>query len=108
MKASIYNKFELTGSGYTIMKREELYTRTESGKSWKSKPDAVKTEQIDLKHYNNYVQSIAFFNSFFGYGAYCRAYEGYTVAGYIPVKVVTVNPGQDKKFICYFSFSLNH
>lgn len=91
------------GTGYKIKMTKFVYFRTESGKSWKSKPETVETATITNDFYNNYVNSIPFFNRF-GYGSYCRASYGYTYAGYIPVSITTVSPGRTEKHIVKFSF----
>lgn len=87
--------------GYRITKTEKRYSRTASGKSWKKNPDSVTKEEITKEHYDNYIDSVPFFNRF-GYGAYCRAHRGYTYMGYIPVSVVTVNPGRTEKIVAQF------
>lgn len=88
----------------TITKKVEKYLRTESGKSWKSKPESVETEVVSAEHYINYVESVPFFNNF-GYGASCRAYNGYTCAGYIPVKITSISPMRETKLVATFTFS---
>ena len=87
----------------TITKIENRYEKTSSGKNWKNKPYYTETETVTEEHYNNYVDSVPFFNNF-GYGAYCRAYYGYCKAGYKPLIIVTVNPGRTEKIITRFDF----
>jgi len=94
-----------TGDSIIITCTLEHYSRTASGKSWKKVPDSSETEVIPDKHYNNYISSIGFFNTF-GNGASCRAEEGYTFAGYIPIRVTTISPGRDKKIVAKFRFDL--
>ena len=100
-----YSNFAISGSSIKITQILEHYSRTASGKSWKKNPDSIEKKEIPAQHYNNYVQSIGFFNNF-GYGASCRAEHGYTYAGYIPVRVTTVSPGQDQKIVARFVFDL--
>lgn len=86
-----------------IEMKKETFIKTTSGRSWKSKPETTETETITADFYKNYIESVPFFNNF-GYGASCRAYKGYCVAGYIPLKVVTVSPNQEKKIVATFYF----
>ena len=86
-----------------IEMKKETFIKTASGRSWKSKPETSETETITADFYKNYIESVPFFNNF-GYGASCRAYSGYCVAGYIPLKVVTVSPNQEKKIVATFCF----
>ena len=102
-----YSKFSISGEGYIITKKEATYTRTASGKGWKSKPDSIETKIVDGRHYSNYIQSIPFFNNW-GDGASCRAEHEYTFAGYLPVHVVTVSPYQEIKKDVWFTFEIQH
>ena len=99
-----YGFFENDLNMVTISMKKETYLKTTSGKSWKSKPETVENETISADFYKNYVDSVPFFNNF-GYGASCRAYKGYCMAGYIPVKVVTISPQQEKKIVTTFYFN---
>lgn len=90
-----------------IKRRMEIYLKTKSGKNWKNKPEMVKEEIITEKFYNNFIDSIPFFNRF-GEGASCRGYKGYTYIGYKPIKVITVSPGKEKKIVDTFTFEIKH
>lgn len=98
-----YRKFKYDNSNYLIFRTIEKYSRTVSGKSWKSKPDEIENEIISPEYYQNYITSIPFFNNF-GYGAYCRAAFSYNEPGYLPTTVITVSPFQDTKIIAQFWF----
>lgn len=87
----------------TIEKTTKTFSRTESGKSWKAKPDTIEKETVSAQFYTNYVDSVSFFNNY-GYGASCRAYKGYCKAGFIPVKVTTVSPFRETKIVTTFDF----
>ena len=89
---------------YLILVSIDTYFRTESGKSWKRKPAKTERRVYDDEHYTNYISAIPFFNNFFENGAYCRAYCGYTIAGYLPAEVVTVAPFREEKKIAHFVF----
>lgn len=96
-----YGFFESNLNAVKISMKKETFNKTTSGRSWKSKPETTETETITAEFYKNYIDSIPFFNNFgIGYG--CRAYKGYCIAGYIPVKVVTTSP--DKKIVATFYF----
>ena len=88
---------------YTIIHKREVYSRTASGKSWKKYPDSVTTEEVERTFYNNFVDSVRFFNNF-GFGASCRAFRSYTIAGYIPTRIVTISPGRSEKHVDEFRF----
>ena len=92
---------------YIITMQKTVYVRTESGKSWKKKPVSVEKKVIDRRFYENYINSVHFFNNF-GYGSSCRAYYGYTYAGYIPVSVVTISPFKEERHVVRFSFEIVH
>ena len=84
-----------------ITATEKTYSRTESGLSWKSKPDKEIVRNYKKENYNNYITSIPFFNRFGG-RSYSRASWNYTKYGYIPVRVTTVSPdGEVKKVMCF-------
>lgn len=92
------------GGEWAITRECATYSRTASGKGWKNKPDKVTRETVDAEFYNRFVRAIDFFDNFHEFGGYCRAAYGYTFAGYIPVKVVTVSPQQEKKRVDTFIF----
>ena len=99
-----YKKFKFTDDRYLITCTTETYSRTASGKNWKSKPDSVKTEVVDAEFYTNYITSIPFFDCF-GFGAYCKAEQGYTVAGYLPTKIISVSPFHEVKKVTRFNIT---
>ena len=99
-----YRKFEYTNENYLIFRTIETFSRTASGKSWKSRPDEVENEIVPPKHYVNYVTAIPFFNNF-GDGASCRAAFSYNAPGYLPTLITTVSPFREtKKIACFWFF----
>ena len=98
-----YKEFQFGDDSFIITKTVTKYKKTASGKSWRSKPEYVEEEIVSAEHYQNYVQSIPFFNDY-GYGAYCRATHSYTVAGYLPTKIVSVSPFEEIKIVAEFKF----
>lgn len=88
---------------FDIHFHNEVYSRTESGKSWKRKPDEVEDSIVSAEFYYNYCNAIPFFKNF-GYGASERAEWNYTPAGYLVTKITSVNPGRDKKCVRTFKF----
>ena len=94
-----YRKFEYTDENYLIFRTIETFSRTASGKSWKSRPDEVENEIVPPKHYENYVTAIPFFNNF-GDGASCRAAFSYNAPGYLPTRITTISPFRETKKNC--------
>lgn len=93
-------KFVFSNPDYIITHTKEVYTRTSSGRSWKKKPDKVKTEIIPAAYYTNYITSVPFFNNL----GYCRASYNYTSAGYLPVSTTNISPDKTEKHLDRFSF----
>lgn len=91
-----YRKFEYTNENYLIFRTIETFSRTASGKSWKSRPDEVENEIVPPKYYENYVTAIPFFNNF-GDGASCRAAFSYNAPGYLPTRITTISPFRETK-----------
>lgn len=102
MKHNYYN-FKFTNESYLILRSIARYTKTDSGKSWKTKPDEVKNEIVSSENYTNYITSIPFFNNW-GDGAYCRAAYTYNAPGYLPTTVTTVSPFRTEKQVACFWF----
>lgn len=94
-----YSSFSFTASGYIITRTTSIYSRDASG-NWNTKPDTVTREEITPKQYTNYITSVPFFNNW--PGASCRVNRGYTDAGLLPVRVITVSPGQEKRIDARF------
>ena len=86
-----------------ITKKTEEYSRTESGKSWKTKPEKVETSEVNENFYNNFTsaETSMFFRNLGGYEK--RVYN-YTSRGYRVVRVVSINPGRTVKKETSFSF----
>lgn len=98
-----YKDFSFTNENYLILRSIEHYTRTDSGKSWKSKPDEVENKIVTPEHYTNYITSIPFFNNW-GDGASCRAAYTYNAPGYLPTTITTISPFKTEKQIATFVF----
>ncbi|MBS1412887.1 MAG: hypothetical protein HPZ00_06220 [Christensenellaceae bacterium] len=98
-----YRNFTFKDERYLIIRVSQTFSRTASGKSWRSKPDEIQTEAVSAENYTNYINAIPFFNNW-GDGAYCRAAWTYTMAGYLPTTVTTVSPYRETKIITYFRF----
>lgn len=96
--------FNFNKTGYIITHTRNTFSKTESGKSWKTKPTETKTETINNKQYENWVTSIPFFNGFCG--GTCRGCCGYTVAGYLPTKITSVSPDKSLKHVDVFAFEV--
>lgn len=98
-----YTKFIYDNPNYLIFRTIETYSRTASGKSWKSRPDEVENEIVPPKYYTNYITAIPFFNNW-GDGASCRAKWSYNAPGYLPTRVTTISPYRETKKEAVFWF----
>lgn len=83
---------------------QKEYSRTDSGKSWRSKPDETETRRISAENYYNYCDSIPFFKNLGG-SETCDF--GYTYAGYIPVEIRSIAPDYSKKVVRRFYITDN-
>ena len=91
-----YRTFNFTHSRANITMTKSEYSRTSSGRSWKSKPDKQSSETISNEFYTNCVRSIPFFND--------RAELSYTPFGYIPIRITSTAPDKSKKITYQFHF----
>lgn len=96
-----YKNFNFTNNNYVITHTKKIYHKTDSGKSWKSKPTEQYTEIVTPQFYTNYVTSISFFNNL----GTCKAIHNYTIAGYLPVTITSISPDKTIKHIDSFTFS---
>jgi hypothetical protein len=94
-----YRTFNFTDTRVNITLTKSRYTRTASGKSWKSKPDEHTTETITTQFYSNCVTAVPFFGD--------RVQFNYTPAGYIPVRITSTSPDNSTKIIYEFKFTYN-
>ena len=81
--------------GYKIILTKEEY-RKEDRKNFPKNPVEITEEEITTKEYDNIFSSIDFFKSL---GGSERIYKNYTVAGYIPTKLVSTSPDKEIKNI---------
>lgn len=96
-----YKKFSFTDAGYIITRTACTYTRDAAG-NWNTKPDKVTREELTPKQYTYCITSVPFFKRW--PGGSCRVTRGHTDAGLLPVRVVTISPGQDTKIVARFQF----
>lgn len=94
-KRNEYSNYGFSGD-YVILMEKQTFTRTESGKNWKSKPDEVIRKVFTPKQYNNFLSFVPLFND--------RVEKSYTMAGYHPVKVTSTCPDGSKKAVARFEF----
>ena len=80
------------------------YSRTNSGKSWKSKPDTVKHSTINWEQYIRLTSPdiCHVFRLIGGSEFISRAYTAY---GYVPVKRISCSPLRDIKIVRVFDFN---
>jgi hypothetical protein len=78
------------------------FSRTESGKSWKSKPDTTESEEITLKQLNLMTcdNTLRFFRNLGGTETVQRTY---TSAGFLPYQLTSVNPSRDLRRVREFA-----
>ena len=101
--AENWRDFTFNDNRWLILKEKVTYYPTDSGKSFHRKPDEVKCEVVEPKHYENFITSIPFFNNW-GNGAYCRGVRTYTGAGYLPTNITTVGPDHCERNVVKFRF----
>ena len=80
----------------TIIEKEQRFSRTLSGKSWKSKADEETIRKVKTDWYHNIFDGIPFFR---GLGGSERVEYGYTYAGYLPVQCTSISPDRETKVI---------
>lgn len=99
---------------YVLTITKETYSRTESGKSWRTKPDETETESLpwaewDTPHgnrYGEYVHSkitnsetLRFFRRL---GGSEHAERSYTPVGYIVTRLISTNPDRTVRIVRKF------
>lgn len=96
-----YDNFTFNGYNAIIEHTKQVFDTTKNG-NFRKKPCETITENVDREFYINYVRSVSFFNGFLG--GTCRAYWNYTKCGYIPTRIVTINPSRTEKHVDTFTF----
>jgi hypothetical protein len=81
--------------GYKIVLTKEEY-RKEGRKNFPKNPLEITTEEITTEEYDKIFSSGDFFKSL---GGIERTYKSYTLAGYIPTKLVSVSPNKEIKIV---------
>ena len=81
--------------GYKLTLTKEEY-RKEGRKNFPKNPLEVTTEEITIKQYDYIFSSVNFFRTL---GGTERVYKSYTIAGYIPTRVVSTSPNKETKVI---------
>ena len=86
--------------GYKIEMTMEEYIKKEGNKTFSKKPNTVLTEEITIKEYDNIFSAIDFFK---GLGGTETIIKTYTIAGYIPTRLISTSPAKDKKVVRIFN-----
>lgn len=88
----------------TVNMTKYTYSRTASGKSWKSKPDIVKHSTISWEQYLDITSpdTCRFFRRLGGSEFIKRSY---TAHGYIPVELISCDPLREIKIVRVFKFN---
>ena len=81
--------------GYKLTLTKETYKK-EGRKNFPKNPLEVTTEEITTEEYDNIFSSINFFKTL---GGTERSYKTYTVAGYIPTRLISISPDKEIKVI---------
>lgn len=82
--------------GYKIILTKEEYKK-EGRKNFPKNPLEVTTEEITTEEYEKIFSSVNFFIETFGGTE--RIYKSYTLAGYIPTRLVSVSPNKETKIV---------
>lgn len=95
MKKSELGTIVKSLKGYKLVLTKEEY-RKEGRKNFPKNPLEVTTEEITTEEYDKIFSSGDFFKSLEGIE---RTYKSYTLAGYIPTKLVSVSPNKEIKIV---------
>lgn len=82
--------------GYKIILTKETYKK-EGRKNFPKNPLEVTTEEITTEEYDKIFSSTNFFVEILGGTE--RVYKSYTIAGYIPTRLVSTSPNKETKVI---------
>jgi len=93
-------------SNTIITMTEETFSRTDSGKSWKTKPDTTETEQITPEQYAN-INDKETQQWFRRIGGSETAQRDYTNAGYLITRLTSCCPSRQTKRVRTFKFEIN-
>jgi hypothetical protein len=85
----------------TIKMITKEYGRTDSGKSWKSKPHTIEEKEIDMQKYKNITSddTCRFFRRLGGSETVNRTY---TSIGYVPYELISCNPDRSVRKVRRF------
>ena len=72
--------------GYKIELTTEEYIKKEGNKTFSKKPVTTSTKEITIKEYDNIFSAIDFFK---GLGGTETITKTYTIAGYIPTRLIS-------------------
>ena len=88
----------------TITLTTSVYSRTDSGKSWRSKPDAIETETVTPQQVENLTNddTMRFFRRL---GGYERLERSYTAYGFLPWLLTSISPDREIKKVREFSYT---
>jgi len=80
-----------------------VYSRTDSGKSWRSKPDTVETEPCTIDNVSKSTNddTLRFFRRL---GGYERVERSYTAYGYLPWICTSISPDKSIKRVREYSY----
>ena len=100
MKKSELQSILRSLEGYKIELTTEEYIKKEGNKTFSKKPNTTSTEEITIKEYDNIFSAIDFFK---GLGGTETITKTYTIAGYIPTRLISTSPAKNKKVVRIFN-----
>ena len=84
-----------------IKEERTYYTRNTDKGRWKE--TEKETETINTEYYMNCIEATPFFKRL----GTEKVYKGYSIAGYIPLEIVSISPTKTEKIIRKFYFTEN-
>lgn len=95
MKKSELGTIVKSLKGYKLVLTKEEY-RKEGRKNFPKNPLEITTEEITTEEYDNIFSSVDFFKSL---GGTEKIYKTYTLAGYIPTRLISISPNKEIKIV---------
>lgn len=87
-----------------VIMTKETYSRTDSGKSWRSRPDEVSTSEVTLDNVRKATDedTLRFFRRL---GGWERVDRTYTAWGYLPWRCISISPDRQVKIVRLYDYS---
>lgn len=95
-------KFTYDKRDYLITHTRKTYQKSKIRKVWKTVPTKMEIELYRPEQYQRFVRSVPFFDGFLG--GTCTAKCRDTVAGHLPVEIISISPDKNIKHEDTFQF----